>query len=73
MLVVSKQRVMGHKLNTDVNLIFSEMTRGSYNHLQREKISFMYTNDLYINIALSYGVLFVSTWFGCICTCPFLR
>lgn len=36
MLMVSKQRVIRHKLNTDVNLTFSEMS-GSYNHLQGKK------------------------------------
>ena len=38
--MVSKQRVMRHKLNTDVNLIFFLVKcPGSYNHLQGTKIS----------------------------------
>jgi len=61
MLVVSKQRVMRHKLS--VNLIFSE-TSWFIHHLQGTKISFIYTYHLYINIAFSYEILFVSSCFG---------
>lgn len=73
MLVVSKQRVMRHKLNTDVNMIFSEMS-WFIHHLQGTKISFIYTHDLYFNTAFSYQTPFVSTGFMVVvCTCSFLR
>lgn len=63
MLMVSKQRVMRHELNTDVNLIFSEMSC-FIQSFTRQNISFIYTCHLYINAALSYELLYVSTCFG---------
>lgn len=48
---VSKQRVTRHELNTDVNLIFSEMSR-FIQSFTRQNISFIYTCHLYINAPL---------------------
>lgn len=58
--MVSKQRVMRYKLNTDVNLNLVTCS-GSYNHLEGRKISFIYIHPLYMYIALSYEVLYVSS------------
>lgn len=60
MLVVSKQRVMRHKLSTDVNMSFSDILVHTIIY-KAQKISFIYTYHLYINIALSYEILFVSS------------
>lgn len=71
--MVSKQRVMRHKLNTDVNLIFLVKCPGSYNHLQGTKISLFthVTSTLTLLSVMKSSLLVVVL--GGFCTCSFLR
>ena len=71
MLVVSKQRVMRHKLNTDVNLIFSEnVLVHTIIYKAHKLVLFTYiTSTLLLSVMRSSLLVVV---LGGICTCSFL-
>lgn len=56
MLVVSKQRVMRHKLPTDVNLSFSDIVVHTIIY-KAQTLVFIYTYHLHVIIALSFELL----------------
>lgn len=75
--MVSKQRVMRHKLNTDVNLIFSEMSWFIQSFTKQKKkkkklVLFTRVTSTLTLLSVMKSSLLVAV-LGGFCTCSFLR
>lgn len=60
--MVSKQRVMRHKLRTDVNMSFSDILVRTIIYMAQKLVLFTYITST--NIAFSYEIPVVSSCFG---------